>query len=99
MTHNMCVMALLLVEWEAINYMQEPCCPRCSASLYGKNSAVAKYRGGKPHHTLEPGHHFPHCEVDMGLRTQADLQTPEERERVRRESYRPDERRKNYIDL
>lgn len=112
-THSPAIVALARVEWEAINYQQEPCCPECNAPLYGKNSAVVKYAlmdalrprlpwqsPPRPYHTLEPGHHFPHCMLDQALRTQADLQTPQSREILRRISYTIEGKRiQDYIEL
>lgn len=111
--HNPAIVALVRLEWAGVNYQQEPCCPECSAPLYGKNSAVTKYAletaklprppwvsPPPPYYTLEPGSHFPHCLLDEALRTQEDLQTPQAREIARRESYPENERRRHeYIKL
>lgn len=98
--HSPAIVALVRVEWEGINTQQEPCCPECHAPLYGKNSAATKYALEeakhprlpwqplpRPYHTLEPGHHFTSCMLDQALCTQADLQTPQSREILRRISY------------
>ena len=93
--HSPAIVVLVRLEWSGVNYQQEPCCPECDAPLYGKHSAVAfrvtlprilppYRRSEKPYHTLEPGSHFPHCLLDEALRTQEDLQTPQEREEERK---------------
>ncbi len=111
--HSPAIVALVRVEWEGINTQQEPCCPECHAPLYGKNSSVAKdvlrepyprlpwQKPPRPYYTLEPGHHFPHCMLDQALRTQADLQTPQSREILRRISYTIEGRKRitDYIEL
>jgi len=107
MEYNLAMVALCRIEWAGTNYQQEPCCPECDAPLYGKNSAVCEYvlkeadlpPLPKPYHALEPGYHFPYCVLDEALRTQPDLQTPQQRELVRRGSYKPWERIQEYIQL
>ncbi len=106
-THSPAIVALVRVEWEGINTQQEPCCPECNAPVYGRQSSVKTQvprlpwqPPPRPYHTLEPGHHFPHCMLDQALRTQADLQTPQSREILRRISYTIEGKRvKDYIEL
>ncbi len=70
--------ALLLVEWAATNYQQEPSCPECCAPEMGRDSATAEHEPLES--VLEPGSHFEDCIVDaalsaMGLRTKGERGT------------------------